>query len=96
MYLQGLNWAYLAESYYRLGDYPQAISTGLLSLYGLEQIQAPEQSQPMGLLRVIKGRMGLEAFEAATRQCRTGLLALIGVDGFDHAIHLLNLSSRAD
>jgi tetratricopeptide (TPR) repeat protein len=92
LYLQGLNWSYLAESYYRLGDFPQAISAGLLSLYGLEQIQAAEQSQPMGLLRVMKGRMGIEAFEAALRQCRTGLLPFIGVDGFDHAVHLLGTS----
>jgi tetratricopeptide (TPR) repeat protein len=94
LYLQGLNWSYLGESYYRLGDYPQAVGAGLLSLYGLEQIQAPEQSQPMGLLRVIRGRIGAEAFEAAARQCRSGLLALIGVDGFDHAIHLLNASAQ--
>jgi tetratricopeptide (TPR) repeat protein len=95
LYLQGLNWSYLAESHYRLGDFPQAIGAGLLSLYGLEQIQAPEQSQPLGLLRVIKGRIGTESFEAAAKQCRAGLISLIGVDGFDHAIHLLNLSSQA-
>ncbi|WP_404790743.1 tetratricopeptide repeat protein [Altericista sp. CCNU0014] len=94
LYLQGLNWSYLAESYYRLGDYPQAIGAGLLSLYGLEQIQAPEQSQPMGLLRVVKGRMGAEAFAAAVRQCRAGLLPFIGVDGFDHALHLLSATSQ--
>jgi tetratricopeptide (TPR) repeat protein len=97
LYLQGLSWSYLAESYYRLSNFPQAISAGLLSLYGLEQIQAPEQRQPLGLLRVIKGRMGVEAFEAAAHhQCRAALLPLIGVDGFDHAIHLLNVSSQAD
>jgi tetratricopeptide (TPR) repeat protein len=96
LYLQGLNWSYLAESYYRLGDFTQAIGAGLLSLYGLEQIQAPEQSQPLGLLRVIKGRMGTEAFDAAVKQCRAGLLSLIGVDGFDHAIHLLNRSSQVN
>jgi tetratricopeptide (TPR) repeat protein len=96
LYLQGLNWAYLAESYYRLGNYSQAISAGLLSLYGLEQIQAPEQSQPLGLLRVLRGRMGHEDFDATARQCRSGLLPFIGVDGFDHTIHLLNLSFQAN
>jgi tetratricopeptide (TPR) repeat protein len=95
LYLQGLNWAYLGESYYRLDNYPQAMSAGLLSLYGLEQIQAPEQTQPLGLLRVLKGRMGDEAFDATARQCRSGLLPFIGVDGFDLAIYILNQSFQA-
>lgn len=48
----------------------------------------------MGLLRAIRGRIGTEAFETAARQCRSSLLPLIGVDGFDHAIHLLQTSAQ--
>jgi tetratricopeptide (TPR) repeat protein len=96
LYLQGLNWSYLAESYYRLGNSNQAIGAGLLGLYGLEQIQAPEQHQPMGLLRVIKGRIGAEVFQTAILECRASLLPLIGVDGFDHVMQLLNTPSASD
>jgi tetratricopeptide (TPR) repeat protein len=93
LYLQGLNWAYLAENYYRTGDRLQAIQAAMLGLYGLEQIQAPEQNQPQGLLAVLRGQLGVESFQAAVRQCRPNLLPLIGVDGFDHILQLLESSS---
>ncbi len=93
LYLQGLNWSYLAENYYRTGDRLQAIQAGMLGLYGLEQIQAPEQSQPQGLLAVLRGQLGVESFQAAVRQCRPNLLPLIGVDGFDHVLQLIESSS---
>jgi tetratricopeptide (TPR) repeat protein len=93
LYLQGLNWSYLAENYYRTGDRLQAIQAGMLGLYGLEQIQAPEQSQPQGLLAVLRGQLGVESFQEAVRQCRPNLLPLIGVDGFDHVLQLLESSS---
>lgn len=93
LYLQGLNWAYLADSYYRQGHSTQAIGAALLGLYGLEQIQAPEQRQPMGLLRLIKGQMGTETFQTAALACRASLLPLIGVDGFDYVMQLLSTAS---
>ncbi len=93
LYLQGLNWSYLAENYYRTGDRLQAIQAGMLGLYGLEQIQAPEQSQPYGLLAVLRGQLGVESFQEAVRQCRPSLLPLIGVDGFDHVLQLIESSS---
>jgi tetratricopeptide (TPR) repeat protein len=93
LYLQGLNWAYLAENHYRIGDRLQAIQSAMLGLYGLEQIQAPEQSQPKGLLAVLRGQLGQKSFQDAVRQCRPHLLPLIGVDGFDHILQLLESSS---
>lgn len=89
LYLQGLNWSYLAENYYRTGDRTQAISAAILGLYGLEQIQAPEQSQPKGLLAVLRGQLGPDHFQEAIVQCRTRLLPLIGVDGLDHVLQLI-------
>ena len=96
LYLQGLNWAYLAESYYRTGDRTQAIHTALLALYGLEQIQAPEQRQPKGLLMILRGQLGQDNFREVIAQCRPGLLPFIGVDGFDHALQLLESSTDDD
>jgi tetratricopeptide (TPR) repeat protein len=93
LYLQGLNWSYLAENYYRTGDRLLAIQAAMLGLYGLEQIQAPEQSQPQGLLAVLRGQLGVESFQEAVRQCRPHLLPLIGVDGFDYVLQLLDSSS---
>jgi tetratricopeptide (TPR) repeat protein len=93
LYLQGLNWSYLAENYYRTGDRLQAIQAAMLGLYGLEQIQAPEQSQPQGLLAVLRGQLGVESFQEALRHCRLHLLPLIGVDGFDHVLQLIESSS---
>jgi tetratricopeptide (TPR) repeat protein len=93
LYLQGLNWSYLAENYYRTGDRLQAIQAAMLGLYGLEQIQAPEQSQPQGLLAVLRGQLGVESFQEALRHCRPNLLPLIGVDGFDHVLQLIESSS---
>lgn len=89
LYLQGLAWSYLAESYYQLGEHLQATGAALLGLYGLEQIGAPEKSQPAGLLRVLQGKVGLEAFQALVSQSRPQLLAIIGTDGFDHVVTLL-------
>jgi tetratricopeptide (TPR) repeat protein len=89
LYLQGLNWSYLAESYYHLGEYGQAVSAALLGLYELEQIQAPEYRQPAGLLRVLQGKLGLDAFQAQVQQCRATLLPWIGVDGYDHVLQEL-------
>jgi tetratricopeptide (TPR) repeat protein len=92
LYLQGLNWAYLAENYYRIGDRTQAIRAALLALYGLEQIQAPEQRQPKGLLAILRGQLGQDNFREVLTQCRASLLPLIGVDGFDHVLQLLDAS----
>jgi len=89
LYLQGLNWAYLAESYFRLGDRTQAMTAALLGLYGLSEIQAPEQRQPKGLLDILRGQLGVEAFQEALLQCRANLLPLIGMDGFDHVVGML-------
>lgn len=94
LYLQGLNWAYLAESYYRTGDRIQAITSALLALYGLEQIQAPEQRQPKGLLSVLQGQLGRDNFQEVVAQCRPTVLSFIGVDGFDHVLHLLDTFSE--
>jgi tetratricopeptide (TPR) repeat protein len=89
LYLQGLNWSYLAESYYHLSEYAQAISAALLGLYELEQVQAPEYSQPSGLLRILQGKLGRDEFQALVQQCRATLLPWIGMDGYDHVLQQL-------
>jgi tetratricopeptide (TPR) repeat protein len=83
LYLQGLNLAYLAEAYYRLQETNRAIYAGCLGMYFLESIASREWRQPAGLLTILQGQMG-EAFSPTLTQLRPELIAMIGVDGYDH------------
>ncbi|NES96056.1 MAG: tetratricopeptide repeat protein [Desertifilum sp. SIO1I2] len=89
LYLQGLNLAYLAEAYYNLGDREQAIFTGSLGMYLLEQIGATEWRQPAGLLSILQGQIGTEVFLQTLLQNRAKIIPIIGVDGYDHIPQLL-------
>lgn len=89
LYLQALNLAYLAEAYYNLKILEQAISAGCLGMYLLEQIAAKEWRQPAGLLTILQGQMGAEAFQSLLKQQRSQIIAVIGVDGYDYIPQLL-------
>ena len=89
LYLQGLNLAYLAEACYGLQNYEQAIYTGSLGAYLLEQIGSNDWRKPTGLLIVLQGQMGGVAFQTLLGQQRTKIIAIIGVDGYDYIPQLL-------
>lgn len=89
LYLQGLNLAYLAQAFYRLQQLEQAIYTGCLGMYLLEQIEAEEWRQPARLLLILQGQLGSSSFETLLNQSRSKILPLIGVDGYDHIPQLL-------
>ncbi|BAY98567.1 TPR repeat-containing protein [Tolypothrix tenuis PCC 7101] len=89
LYLQGRNLAYLAEAYYQLQNYEKAIYTGGLGMYLLEQIASREWRQPAGLLTILQGQIGTESFQNFLQQHRPKIIAIIGVDGYDHIPHLL-------
>jgi tetratricopeptide (TPR) repeat protein len=89
VYLQGLSLAYLAEAHYRLENIAQAVLTGSLGMYLLEQIASNAWRQPAGLLTVIKGQQGDEAFQAILHAQRPTLIASIGIDGYDYLPDLL-------
>jgi hypothetical protein len=57
--------------------------------YVLEQIQATEWRQPAGLLSILQGQMGDAAFQQAKANGRSTIIAIIGVDGYDHLAQLL-------
>ncbi|AFY45865.1 tetratricopeptide repeat protein [Nostoc sp. PCC 7107] len=84
LYLQGRNLAYLAEAYYQLQNAEKAIYTGGLGMYILEQIASSEWKQPAGLLTILQGQIGKEAFQNLLQQHRSKIMAIIGVDGYDH------------
>ncbi len=89
LYLQGLNLAYLAQAYYRMNELEQAIFAGCLGMYTLEQIGAMEWRQSAGLLTILRGQMGAEAFKQSLAKSRSNIIPVIGVDGYDYIPELL-------
>jgi tetratricopeptide (TPR) repeat protein len=89
LYLQGRNLAYLAEAYYNLQNSEKAVYTGSLGMYLLEQIASSEWRQPAGLLIILQGQIGAETFQNLLQQHRPKIIAVIGVDGYDHIPQLL-------
>ncbi len=89
LYLQGVNLAYLGEACYSLQNYEQAIYTGSLGAYLLEQIGSDDWRKPAGLLTILKGQWGVEAFQTLLSRERTKIIAVIGVDGYDYIPQLL-------
>ncbi|HEY9670055.1 MAG TPA: tetratricopeptide repeat protein [Waterburya sp.] len=89
LYLQGVNLAYLAQASYRLQDLETTIYTGSLGAYLLEQIGSSDWRQPAGLLTILQGQMGLDAFQTLLKQQRPKIIAVIGVDGYDYIPQLL-------
>jgi tetratricopeptide (TPR) repeat protein len=89
LYLQGLNLAYLAEACYSLGNFEKAIYTGSLGAYLLEQINSNDWRKAAGLLTILQGQMGAEAFQTLLEQQRSKIMAIIGFDGYDYIPQLL-------
>ncbi|MFO8040337.1 MAG: tetratricopeptide repeat protein [Sodalinema sp.] len=89
LFLQGLNWAALAEAYYRLQDWLRAVTMGAIAAYVLQQIEASEWRQAAGVLSILRGQLGEEAFEGLLSRGRSQIIAVIGVDGYDYLPQLL-------
>ncbi|MCL1470793.1 tetratricopeptide repeat protein [Argonema antarcticum] len=89
LYLQGLNLVYLAEANYSLQQIEKAIYTGSLGMYILEQIYSPQWRQTAGLLTILQGQIGKEAFQNVLNKYRSKIIPLIGVDGYDYIPELL-------
>jgi len=89
LYLQGLNLAYLAEASYSLQSLDKAIYTGSLGAYLLEQIGSNDWRKPAGLLTILQGQIGVEAFQSLLGEQRAKIIAIIGVDGYDYIPQLL-------
>lgn len=90
LYLQGLNRVQLANAHQAVDDNPQAIYCGLMGMYLLHQIQAPEWRQPIGLLLILRGQYGEAGFTAQLQSLRSQIIAEIGVDGYDALLPLLD------
>lgn len=89
LYLQGRNFAYLAEANYSLNNVPKAVFYGCLGMYLLKQISTKEWRQVAGLLTVLQGQIGVEGFKHLLAQQKSEMIRFIGVDGFDYIPQLL-------
>lgn len=89
LYLQGVNLAYLSQAYYSLQSFEQAIFSGSLGAYLLEQIGSHDWRKPAGLLTILQGQLGTETFQALLGQQRARIIPVIGVDGYDYIPQLL-------
>ena len=88
LYLQGLNYAYLAEAYYKMAQLEKTVVSSCLGAYLLEQIGAREWRQPAGLLVILQGQQP-EAFERILKQSRSEIISVIGFDGYDYLPEML-------
>jgi tetratricopeptide (TPR) repeat protein len=95
LYLQGLNYLFLAQVSYEMGDRDSALYAACLSMYLLEQIHSEEWRVSAGLLTIMQGQFGEEGFRQVLTQQRPRLIAIIGVDGYDHLPHLLEEYRRS-
>jgi len=95
LYLLGLNFSFLAEVENALGDRNRAILSAALGMYLLEQIQSGEWRQPAGLLSILQGQLGEDGFRNVLTQHRLQIIAIIGIDGYDHLPALLETYRRS-
>ncbi|MBO3462381.1 tetratricopeptide repeat protein [Aetokthonos hydrillicola Thurmond2011] len=95
LHMQGVNLGKLAEAYYHLQNQDKAIYTGCLGMYLLNQIASHEWRKPAGLLTILHGQIGAEAFNNLLQQHRSKIISVIGVDGYDHIPHLLEEYKRS-
>ncbi len=93
VYLQGMNLTYLAEAYYQLEQLDNTIYSGCLAMYLLEQIASSHWRQPAGLMRIVRGKLGNDAFQASLEHQRSQFIRVIGVDGYDHLPTLFEQAS---
>ena len=95
IYLQGLSFAYIAEAYYGIEDCTSAIVFGSLGMYLLKQINSVEWRQPAGLISILQGQIGEKEFTDLLATKRAQIIAVIGVDGYDHIGEILTEYKRS-
>lgn len=89
VFLQGVNYSYLAIAYLHLENSEMSVFCGALAMYLLWQINSSQWHQPAGTLSILYGQLGPEAFQQALASYRPAFLKQIGVDGYDYLPKLL-------
>ncbi len=94
--LQALSHAYLGETFYQLNQLESATYHACLGMYLLEQRHSKAWQQSAALVVILQGKLGVESFMNLWQQLRSQLIALIGVDGFDHLPNLIDRYRQGD
>ncbi len=94
--LQALSHAYLGETFYQLNQSELTVYHACLGMYLLEQRQSKAWQQSAALVVILQGKLGDEDFANLLQKLRSHLIALIGVDGFDHLPNLVNRYRQGD
>lgn len=89
VFLQGMNYSYLAIAYQHLENTEMAVFCSALSMYLLWQINSTQWHQPAGTLSILYGQLGQAGFRQALEAYRPAFLKQIGVDGYDYLPKLL-------
>jgi len=89
VFLQGVNYSYLAIAYQNLENTEMAVFCAALSMYLLWQINSEQWHQPAGTLSILYGQLGADGFQRALESYRPAFLRQIGVDGYDYLPKLL-------
>ncbi|NEQ35180.1 MAG: hypothetical protein F6K40_02180 [Okeania sp. SIO3I5] len=76
------------EAYYGLQDLEKAVFAGCLGMYLLEQIGSNEWGKTVGLMVVLKGKLG-EEFNEISEHKLSEILPVIGVDSYDYIPEIL-------
>jgi tetratricopeptide (TPR) repeat protein len=86
LYLQGMNFTYLAEAYHQLQQTERTLYYGSVGMYLLEQIGSTSAQQAASLLTIVRGSMGQAACLSVLSQQRANLIQMISADGYDHVL----------
>ncbi|ACK64405.1 Tetratricopeptide domain protein [Rippkaea orientalis PCC 8801] len=89
IYLQGLNFTYLAEAYYSLGNQEKTIVYGAIGMSLLARINSQEWRQAAGLITIVKGKMQHNQFQNLLENNRSNIIKIIGIDGYNSLAELL-------
>lgn len=89
LYLHALCLSYVGEVFYQRQDAEKAIIPSVIAMYKLEQMGSTDWRRVAGLLTILQGQLG-DRFDQILQAQRSGLIAEIGVDGFDYLRELLD------
>lgn len=89
LFLLGQTYSYLAEALRATDQRDKAVATGAIAMVLLEPLHAPDWKRAAGLLGVLRGELGEDAFWQALQTQRAAMLPVIGVEGFEGIAGLL-------
>ena len=88
-YLQGLYTLYTAEAHHALKHTEEAVFYSMLAMYLLESIGSEDWRQAAGLVAILEGQLGKEAFQQILDKYQKQLTPIMSMEGFQSLSLLL-------